>query len=662
MIPDVPPPRQNYDSSMDPKFFFHSARLGAPTSPMHAKQLEEFGKRLNSGIKNIELGTIDPDKFEFIPKEHFETIRQLAILTDTKPSVHGPIVDLAGFDERSGRWSEADRRGTAERVWSIIERSHELDRSGNLPVVFHAGAVLSQERGKGLKEEARVFDPKTGEVKIQIKDYDPQFLSMRAVNTVSGETTLLNYEKKYSIADGKEHIWTPHTKLDSLNTNQWDEEKLKIFGYQKEIEELNQKVNLKQKQNEAIKATGLDHDKEYAETLARNERDVTLLREHIDNVHTYLSSSVSEAYNKFKKSTTTTKDQGLLEEAKNFEKKRKEIYEKFKVKELSEQYRTSAQHLQAVNEALKTQLEEEQRRHLEQQRQALEERTSLLALERTKAFVTEVAAMPTPELWRPVNEFAIEKTTETIAETMLKSYDKFKEQSPFISIENFWPNTPMSSAEDLRKAVLEARKLLAEKLIKQRGVPEKKAEHLAEKMIAATWDVGHIYNLRKAGYEGEELKKEILRQTKHVADVTRHVHITDNFGFHDSHLPPGMAQVPVGEMMAELDKTWEELRAQGKLHVEPRLIIEAGGLVGEIGQDPTIPGLAYFHSPLYAGAAPLPGGYWRDPAPFGHYGSLFIEFPQQHFNLYGSSFTTLPKELGGQVTGEKSRFSDTPTT
>ena len=166
------------------------------------------------------------------------------------------------------------------------------------------------------------FDPKTGEVKIQIKDYDPQFLSMRAVNTVSGETTLLNYEKKYSIADGKEHIWTPHTKLDSLNTNQWDEEKLKIFGYQKEIEELNQKVNLKQKQNEAIKATGLDHDKEYAETLARNERDVTRLREHIDNVHTYLSSSVSEAYNKFKKSTTTTKDQGLLEEAKNFEKKR----------------------------------------------------------------------------------------------------------------------------------------------------------------------------------------------------------------------------------------------------------------------------------------------------------------------------------------------------
>ena len=185
---------------------------------------------------------------------------------------------------------------------------------------------------------------------------------------------------------------------------------------------------------------------------------------------------------------------------------------------------------------------------------------------------------------------------------------------------------------------------------------------MAEKLIGATWDIGHIYNLRKAGYEGEDLKKEILRQTKEVAEVTKHVHVTDNFGFFDSHLPPGMGQVPVSEMMIELQKKWDELRDKKKLFHEPVSVIEAGGFIAELGQDPTIPSLSYFNTPIH-GAVPVSGGYWTEfPHHRSQYGSSFVEFPQQHFNLYGSSFTTLPKELGGQVSGEKSRFSDTPMT
>ena len=37
-----------------------------------------------------------------------------------------------------------------------------------------------------------------------------------------------------------------------------------------------------------------------------------------------------------------------------------------------------------------------------------------------------------------------------------------------------------------------------------------------------------------------------------------------------------------------------------------------------------------------------------------------IMFPEKHFEMYGSGFSNLPQELGGQVSGDKSRFAGTP--
>ena len=36
--------------------------------------------------------------------------------------------------------------------------------------------------------------------------------------------------------------------------------------------------------------------------------------------------------------------------------------------------------------------------------------------------VTDIADMPTPKLWRPVNEFAIEKTADTVSNAIAKMY------------------------------------------------------------------------------------------------------------------------------------------------------------------------------------------------------------------------------------------------
>ena len=44
--------------------------------------------------------------------------------------------------------------------------------------------------------------------------------------------------------------------------------------------------------------------------------------------------------------------------------------------------------------------------------------------------------------------------------------------------------------------------------------PKEKAKEEAEKLVAATWDVGHINNIRKSGFEGDVLKEKVIEETK----------------------------------------------------------------------------------------------------------------------------------------------------
>jgi len=130
---------------MEPHSTSHGWSLGAPTNPTVAKQLEEFSKMLNQGIKNVEIGALQSEKFESIPKQHFEEIKRLAKITDSKVSMHGPMLDLSGFQEN--HWREELRQGTEQQVFSVLERAHQLSNGENVPVVFHAGGTTSQEYG-----------------------------------------------------------------------------------------------------------------------------------------------------------------------------------------------------------------------------------------------------------------------------------------------------------------------------------------------------------------------------------------------------------------------------------------------------------------------------------------------------------------------------------
>ena len=192
-----------------------------------------------------------------------------------------------------------------------------------------------------------------------------------------------------------------------------------------------------------------------------------------------------------------------------------------------------------------------------------------------------------------------------------------------------------------------AREKFVEKAVKD-GMGQGEAEKQAEKLIGVTWDVGHINMLRKQGFNEED----IIKETEKVAKFVKHVHLSDNFGFEHTELPMGMGNVPMADIMKKI----------GQEGFDVKKVIEAGDWwqhfsPGGKSNPPIVPTLQGFGSPLYSGGPGwnniygVPGGY------FGGYGTML---PEQHFQLYGAGFSSLPQELGGQMANKDSKFSGTP--
>ncbi|MEK6842830.1 MAG: hypothetical protein AABX84_03355, partial [Nanoarchaeota archaeon] len=158
----------------------YGSRIGVSTDPRTANILKEVSEKIAPGQKVIELSTIDlMSPIEAIPKQHWDEVRRLSKLTGVEVTVHGPITDASGVVE--GRQFDEERRKMVERkLLQALERSHQINPEGNVPVTFHTSNQLPgpvwerNEKGEIETVVMPIVNQETGQinqVKRDVKYY-----------------------------------------------------------------------------------------------------------------------------------------------------------------------------------------------------------------------------------------------------------------------------------------------------------------------------------------------------------------------------------------------------------------------------------------------------------------------------------------------------------
>ncbi len=580
------------DSALNPSFYSplfpntYFSELGTSQDARTANQIKETSKHLNTGLRTFEVAAHSPEVLDAIPKDHMKEIHRLAKLTGSEATMHAPMIDPTGITERG--WDEINQEAAERQLWQAVERSHDLDPKGNINVTMHASTV-------GLPfPELKV---KEGE--------EEKTKSLILIDSQGKNLTQIRDTEKYFPEEGgevKQQIFDPVKETERINKEAWNEQLHNIAYYLD--------IGQDRMGGGGKLATGPEPSEEKAPEIHELWKKAQRGSEH------------GEIY--LKQTYKRLKDLFDLAWKNSDEKDRVEL-RKF---------------VDKVTPYVKN-IDEVGNKNNQQQLQGFAE-----ALE---FGVKTFKGITNPEIYVPLREYATEKSAETVSNLALRSYKKFKDTAPIIAVENHPAGQSLlTTGEDLKNVVEQARKKFEDEAVKKGVMSRGDAKRQAEKLIGATWDVGHINMLRKYGYTEDD----IIKETKKVAPYVKKVHLSDNFGFEHTELPMGMGNVPIKEIMSQLGKKgfkgkkivealswWQHFSEQGRHHA-------------------IVPTLQGFNSPIY-GMANAP--YWNQAigGAGAYQGFPMAYLPEKHFSTYGSGFASLPEELGGQIPGTQSRFSGT---
>ena len=572
-----------------------AGELGATTSIQTANQIKEVSNLLNQGIKNVEVSMTELQVLEMIPKQHTKEINRLSKLTGTETSLHAPVIDPSGFTQQG--WNETFQKEAENQISSVVERGHELNPEGNIPVTIHASAVPGTE-------SMEIKDKKTGKM-IEV----PQ--KMVAVNQETGEFIPLTREKRYypRMEDKKvEKMYEPVEELNIANESYWDNKLSQLIFYKEKGDDILLKYYPIFKGEQQKEFT------QEQKTAINNATHNAMI--YLQNTHQTVNSLFNQAYK--------VADEKRREELKEAAGKFTDQYKNAYGKGIDGGGINPSFYSDALQNLINT----------------MQEVTSSKRNRKTGEIIS-----PAPQIYKPVEDFTKDKASETLGNVAFNSYKKFGDTSPIISIENPPYGTALSRGKDLKELVEKSREKFVKKLVKEKGMSTSAAKDAAEKLIGVTWDTSHISMMRKSGFKKDKLVKE----AEIIAPLVKHVHYNDNFGHTHTDLPPGMGDVPLGKIM----KKFEKAGFKGKK------VFEGGAFFQHFQTSPHPYVLEATGSPLYGMTMPP---YWNQiQSSHGNYSSGFgTMLPEQHFNLYGAGFSTLPTELGGQVAGKQSRFSGAP--
>ncbi|MBU2503716.1 MAG: hypothetical protein KJ879_01540 [Nanoarchaeota archaeon] len=571
--------------------YVQTGNLGVTTDPRTANILKDVSAKLSSGIKNIEITGIQPEIFDSIPTQQLKEVHRLSKLTGVDVTLHGPIIEASGVTQQG--FSESERELAEMKITQALLRSHDLNPNGNIPVTFHSTAGLPGSQllppSKRGKEEG---------------DYK----KLIAINRETGKMAPLEAETKYYPGgkDGEVHkiAHVPEDVLESHNRTEWANTLSQIEFNRRRVDEILKDVDPVTRMVYVNKLVARENpklvSKESMEELEHLNHEQSSQFPALHAASTYAQEarkSANAAFSRAWENAETEEDKKMLQG-------------------VSEQYAKTLGAQENGKISLNSFDPAVQSQALYQLIDALEK-------------------IP-PKVWVPIEEFAVEKSSQTYGNAAFKAYKKFKDKSPVVVIENPPAGGGLSTGEDIKNIVEASRKQFVKKAVAG-GMSESDAKNKAEKFIGATWDVGHINMLRAQGYtEGD-----IVKESEKVAGVVKHVHLSDNFGMEHTELPMGMGNVPLKEIMEKL----------GEKGFEAKKIIEAGNWWQHWQTNPFSESLEGLGSPIY-GMKMAP--YWdQSPGLYQGYMSGLdgAWLPQINYETFGGGFSKLPQELGGSAQG-----------
>jgi len=658
---------EQYYSSMDPQYssamsnaIFKNYYFGAPTDSTKALQIPSMMKLATSGIMNAEIGVIDPSHWEAMPEAQFNTIRQMAKLQmgqNAKLNVHAPIdPDPTGFREQ--KWAKENREYAVNFFKDVIDKAAMLQIDEKIPVgvnihasghaappaqFFKWDPEVEDEKGKkvgGLVEQEKyVIDPDSGQITV-----------------AKAETIQYPTGPKYLSTD---------ERLDMINNSQWLQKRQEISATQAEIlraeNEAAKLVNThiaqqmeqlpkEQRTREAAEAFLNALEKSYHKD-PENFPVLKKWRDHEEAVQTHFKSVVDNNFDHAMKVLKAYVDTAATDkEKKNWEAQ----YDEFK--KIQDKYKDG------YIAAEKKLDEAEKARNGEAYRKAAAERGKISndAMEEAWRLVHKEH---TP-LFMPVEKWSELQAAQTFSEIAMYSYGKYDakgKKGPDILVENPMPWLAMGRSEDLARGIKKSRELFEKQLVDKYKLSPEKAKEVAKEKIGATWDIAHTNILRRfgippTGTTQEAWDKHFKKETAAIKEDIKHIHLSDNFGFSDMHMAPGMGNVPIKEFMTEMEK-------EGKLK-NVTTILESAGVAVHLGLPPSHPeAMRYFGMPLYGfqidqNWAEAGKNYFFGSGGYSSgYGKIL---PDIHFSEYGGGFSQLPTALGGVRESERGKFAGTP--
>ncbi|MCH8945761.1 MAG: hypothetical protein IIA85_02470, partial [Nanoarchaeota archaeon] len=427
-------------------------KLGISTDPRSANILKEFSDKLTPGQKVVELSLITPEVLEAIPKQHLKEINRLSKLTGVEPTVHGPLFDASGVTQQ-GEFDESNREVIERKLLNTLERSHELNPDGNIPVTFHTANQLP----------GTIYRKIEGKEKIEM---------MPIVNQDTGKISMVKRQEKYSphIENGqvKKETHEVDEQIDIMNRTEWDNNLQQLIVPKEHADRILREVSplvspiIQKIESGEIKLEHLDESQKRI-FLTNNARFENAHQE-LGDIQKHLNSIFDKAYKTYEKEKNNDGLDYLKNVAQNFQEKAKKG------------------DINVYSGALQ------------------EFMGNLRALENPKL------GIGVPKIHASANKYAINESVKTFGNAAWGAYKKFKDKAPMITIENPPASMGLSRAKDVRDMVEGSRKQFIENAMKPEkeggwSMSKSNAEKQAEKLIGATWDVGHINQLRQFGFD-----------------------------------------------------------------------------------------------------------------------------------------------------------------